>query len=661
LEICYHIVTSHIPPRNQVLAQPSALCQADPAGRFDSLWGWEYFNRSEIRDIPSGTQAMAIGKGIQSLNGTFKNSFSFFGRDVAKRITISALIGVVSGLGAMAFFVGLEWLRWFCLGYLAGAPAPAPEGEQLVHLAVSTPYRPWLLFLIPAIGGLLSGLLVYTWAPEAEGHGTDAMIDAFHNKGGFIRTVVPYIKSLASIITLSTGGSAGREGPIAQIGAGFGSWVGRILKLDVRERRVFLLAGCAAGLGAIFRAPLGAAITSVEVLYREDFESEAIIPCVISSVLAYSMFTFVFGFEPLFGGTSGFGFRDPKELIFYGVLGLICAPIGGFYVKFFYKVRDLFKGLSLPRILRPALGGLGVGLIALAVPQAIGGGYGYLQMAIYGQLGLGIMCLAAAAKIVTTSLTIGSGGSGGVFGPTLFIGGMLGGLVGQLGHMWFPEIVTQPGAYVLVGMAAFFAGSAKAPLGALLMVSEMTWSYGLLPPLMLVSVIAILFNRHSSIYEKQLKNKFASPAHKGELTVNVLSELKVSDVMEPGQKIYSLKPDSSFAFFQQVYGMCKQSVFPVLEGNRLAGLLSVRSVRPILLEESVGELLVCGELCGEPAQVGPDQDLYHALLRFLDTGYTELPIVVYRNDRIEVIGLLKHEDVISAYHKEVMLRSQDSD
>ena len=602
-----------------------------------------------------------ITSGIKSINGILKGSFSFFGKDVAKRITISALIGIVAGLGALAFFVGLEWFRWFCLSYLAGVHAPAPQGEQLVHMAVTTPYRPWLLFLIPALGGLLSGFLVYTWAPEAEGHGTDAMIDAFHNKGGYIRTVVPYIKSVASIITLSTGGSAGREGPIAQIGAGFGSWVGRVLHLDVRERRIFILAGCAAGLGAIFRAPLGAAITSVEVLYREDFESEAIIPCVISSVLAFSIFTFVFGFEPIFGGTSGFLFRDPRELIFYGILGLICAPVGGFYVHFFYKIRDLFRKLSLPRMLRPALGGLGVGLIALAVPQAIGGGYGFLQMAILGQLGLGIMLIAAAAKIVTTSLTIGSGGSGGVFGPTLFIGGMLGGLVGQLGHMWFPEIVTQPGAYVLVGMAAFFAGSAKAPLGALLMVSEMTWSYGLLPPLMLVSVIAILFNKHKSIYEKQIKNKFASPAHQSDLTVNVLSELTVSDVMERDQKVYALKPGSSFAFFQQIYSRCNQSVFPVLEHNRLVGLLSVSSVRPILLEESLGDLLVCGELCGPAAQVSPDEDLYHALMRFLDTGYAQLPIIKYMENSMELIGLLRHEDVIAAYHNEVMLRSRDSD
>ncbi len=235
-----------------------------------------------------------------------------------KRLMLSVVVGLVSGLGAVAFFYGLEWTRWFALGYLAGATPPAPAGERLVELAVATPYRPWLLPLIPALGGLLSGILVYAFAPEAEGHGIDAMINAFHNQGGNIRARVPLIKSLASIITLGTGGSAGREGPIAQIGSGFGSFLARVFRLATRERRIYMLAGCAAGLGAIFRAPLGAAITAVEVLYREDFESEAIIPCVISSVVAFSLFTFIFASIHLRHAPSPSG---PRELLTYGLLG----------------------------------------------------------------------------------------------------------------------------------------------------------------------------------------------------------------------------------------------------------------------------------------------------------------------------------------------------
>lgn len=592
-------------------------------------------------------------------HGFWHNLFAFFSAGATKRILISVLIGIVSGLGAMAFFFCLEWLRWFCLGYLAGAPAPAPAGEQLVHLVVDTPYRAWLLCLIPMIGGLISGFVVYTWAPEAEGHGTDAMIDAFHNLKGIIRTRVPFIKSFASIVTLSTGGSAGREGPIAQIGAGFGSWLARALGLSVRERRIFLLAGCAAGLGAIFRAPLGAAITSVEVLYREDFESEAIIPCVISSVIAFSMFAFTFGFEPIFA-TPKFAFRDPRELIFYAGLGLICAPVGMLYVRTFYGTRDLFRKFTIPKHFRPAIGGLGVGLVALVVPQAIGGGYGYIQQAIYGELTIKIMLMAAAFKIITTSLTIGSGGSGGVFGPTLFIGGMLGGVVGLLGNMLFPDIVQQPGAFVLVGMAAFFAGAAKAPLGAMLMVSEMTWSYGLLPPLMLVSVIAILFNRHSSIYEKQVRNKFASPAHEGDVTVNVLSDLRVSDVFESDRSFVALQASMRFRELQNIISSSGQNVFPVLDGEgRVSGLLSIKNIRTVLFEDSLRELLVVGELATEPVTLTADQNLYDALITFLNSGYNQIPVVDYQEGHQKLLGMLNHENVIAAYHSEVSRRMQD--
>lgn len=599
---------------------------------------------------------MAISKNstgpVASRGGRF---FLSGGSGVLRRLLISMLVGVVSGLGALAFFLALEWSRWFFLGYLAGAPAPTPAGEHLVDLVVTTPYRPWLLFLIPALGGLASGLLVYTFAPEAEGDGMNAMINAFHNLGGFIRARVPFVKAVTSIITLSTGGSAGREGPITQIGAGFGSWLARKLKLSGREQRIFLLAGCAAGLGAIFRAPLGAAITSVEVLYSEDFESEAIIPCVIGSVVAYTIFSFVFGFEPIYA-TPRFVFRDPRELVAYALLGLICAPIGGLYVRVYKGLRDRFRLLTnIPKHLRPALGGLAVGLIGLMVPEAIGGGYGYIQVALDGKMAVSLMLVAAAAKIVTTSLTIGSGGSGGLFGPTLFIGGMLGGAVGFVGHHFFPSVVQQPEAYVLVGMAAFFAGVAKAPLGALVMVSEMTWSYGLLPPLMLVSVIAILFNRYGSIYESQLLNKFQSPTHQHELTMDVLSDLTVESVLKPGQQVATLDPGLRFAQLQEIIAQTRQALYPVVDKDgHHVGNLSLLDIRQVMFEDSLSDLVVVGELCGPAVSLSPEQDLNSALLAFLDQGHGQMPVVRKReNGRDEILGLLRHEDVIAAYHQKV--------
>jgi CBS domain-containing protein len=242
---------------------------------------------------------------------------------------------------------------------------------------------------------------------------------------------------------------------------------------------------------------------------------------------------------------------------------------------------------------------------------------------------------------------------------TLFIGGMLGGVVGMAGHYFFPEIVHQPEAYVLVGMAAFFAGAAKAPLGAMLMVSEMTLSYSLLPPLMLVSVIAIIFNRKVSIYEKQVPNKFASPAHESDVTVNVMSEFTVADVFQEGREFITLTVDTKFAQLQKIISRTRQNVFPVTdEEGRLAGVLSFSSIRTVLFEDSLKELLVVGELATAPVSLTRDQDLYAALITFLDSGYSQLPVVDYEEGRQRVLGMLNHEDVIAAYHREVSRRMQ---
>ncbi|MBW2646899.1 MAG: chloride channel protein, partial [Deltaproteobacteria bacterium] len=493
--------------------------------------------------------------------------------DIPKWILFGSIIGVVSAMGAILFFYGLSWLKFFLFDILGGFSIPEAAGEQLVTLHVENSPRPWVLFLLPAVGGLISGLIVYTFAPEAEGHGIDAMLDAFHNKEGQIRGRVPFVKAIASIITLASGGSVGREGPIAQIGAGFGSWVGRVFHLSPKERRLLLLAGTAGGLGAIFRAPLGGAITSIEILYKEDLETEAIIPCIISSVMAYIIFTHVFGHQPIFE-TPVFEFTNPLEMIFYTILGLICAPLGILYIKLFYGCRDrIFKKIPIKPHYVPAIGGLGVGLLGLLTPTILGGGYGVIQKAIFSELGIGIMAAIVLLKMLATAFTIGSGGSGGVFGPSLFIGGMIGGVVGHVAHQIAPGVVTDPGAFVLVGMASFFAGVANAPIGALLMVSEMTGSYSLLPQLMLISGISLLFSRKWSIYENQVKNKFSSPAHIGDATINVMKGLNVKDIFRPDSYIIPLPEDLRLRQLAGVVANSKESFFPVInEDFKLVGV-----------------------------------------------------------------------------------------
>ncbi|MCA1988635.1 MAG: chloride channel protein [Desulfarculus sp.] len=575
-----------------------------------------------------------------------------------RRLLLSAVVGLVSGLGALVFLLCLEWASFWCLETLAGARLPTPSGERIFVAASPGVYRPWVLAFLPALGGLVCGLIVYTLAPEAAGGGIDPMIDAFHNRGGRIRKRVPYVKGLATIAILGTGGSAGREGPIAQIGAGFGSWLAGLLRLPDSERRVFLLAGCAAGIGAIFRAPLGAAITSIEVLYREDYESEAIIPCVISAVIAYSLFTFFFGFTPIFT-LPRFTFGDPRELLAYGALGLVCWPAATLYQHAFARTRDYFVGLSLPLYLRPMLGGLAVGVLALVVPQALGAGWGWLEQAATGQLSLTVMLLAAGAKILATSLSVGSGGSGGLFGPTLFIGGMLGGAVGWVGQALWPEVVTQPGAYVLVGMAAYCAAVVKNPLGAMFLVVEMSQSHGLLPPLMLVSVIAMLLNRGPGLFQRQVRNKFASPAHRDELTVDVLREMTVAQVFKPDQAFVELRADTRFAELRSVIAASRQYVFPVVDRDqRLIGVLPLKNVRNVMFEDSLADLVVVGELAAPPLSLTLDQDLNHALVTFLQSGYNQVPVVRDEGGEQRLLGMLSHEDVIAAYHAEVSRRAQ---
>lgn len=564
----------------------------------------------------------------------------------------SVLIGIVSGLGACAFFFCLEWMKYFTFEYLAGYNHLKPAGEQLVEFSSATSFKPWILFVLPIIGGLLSGFLVYTWAPEAEGHGTDALIDAFHNKQGVIRTRVPYIKALASLITLGTGGSAGREGPIAQIGAGFGSWLGRTLHLGVRERRLLLLAGCAGGLGAIFRAPLGGALTSVEVLYSEDFETEGIVLCIVSSVVANSIFTYIFGNQSIFA-IPPIRFGNPLELIFYGILGLVCVPFGYIYVKAFYGLRDhFFRKLRLKRALIPALGGLGVGLIGLWRPEVLSGGYGVIQEALIGNLPIVLMINLAFLKIIATSFTISSGGSGGVFGPSLFIGAMLGGVVGQIGHAWYPNIVTDPGAFALVGMGAFFAGVAKAPIGALLMVAEMTGGYAVVVPLMFTSVVALLLSQRWSLYEKQVHNKFQSPAHRNDAVINILQTMTVRDVYREDAPVTSLPEDMTFATLKRMLTRSEESFFPVVDDHfHLRGILSLPNLHAILFEDHLSDLLVVGELATPPVSVRLDESLYDALVKFLQSGYGRVPIV---DEEGGLKGLLRLSELMAAYHREIL-------
>jgi CIC family chloride channel protein len=432
-------------------------------------------------------------------------------------LVIGALIGVVAGLGSIVFYGAIALCTHLFVELGAGYTPPAPAGEGVTVIRPIT--RPWLIPVITTVGGLLCGLIVYAFAPEAEGHGTDAAIEAFHHTGGKIRGRIPPIKLIASAITIGSGGSAGREGPTAQIAAGFGSWLGDVLHLNEHDRRIAMATGVGAGIGSIFKAPFGGALLSGEILYKRDFETEALFPAFIASVVGFSIYCLWAGWTPIFGQGGHFSFTDPESLLGFLLLGVICGLVGLLYPRALYGLRDLFHTIPIPNQLKPALGGLLVGLIGLAFPEALGMSYGYAQFAIDGTflvLSAWLMLVLVFVKLLTTSLTIGSGGSGGVFGPGMVIGGFVGAALWSGLHSLAPWMLggTPPGAFAVVGMAAFFGGVGKAPLAVILMVAEMTGEFSLIVPAMLATMVAYLITGETSIYESQLDIRLDSPAHK---------------------------------------------------------------------------------------------------------------------------------------------------
>jgi len=435
---------------------------------------------------------------------------------LGKWVPIAVAIGVVSGVGAWLFIEMIRLATQLLLGRIAGYFPPSPLGTS-AETVVTPILHKWLVPVSTTLGGLISGFIVFTWAPEAEGHGTDAAIDAFHNKAGAIRARVPLIKMVASAITMGSGGSAGREGPTAQIAAGFGSVIGYLLKLDPHDRRIAVATGIGAGVGAIFKAPLGGAILSAELLYLNGMEMDALVPGLIAATVGYVIFTRFFGFTPVFGWhlTTNNIFQ-PVSLLYYAILGIVCGVIAILYSTAFYKARDLFHLLPGPKLVRPALGGLAVGLIGVYLPQSISIGYGWIQVVMDhpAAIPLGVVMLLVFAKIVTTSLSIGSGGSGGVFAPGLFIGSMVGASLWGLFRMWgFAGVPASPELFMAVGMVALFGGVARAPLAMILMIAEMTGSYAVLIPAMLSVGLAYLIVGEHTIYRSQLPSPADSPAH----------------------------------------------------------------------------------------------------------------------------------------------------
>ncbi len=441
----------------------------------------------------------------------------------------SVALGVAGALSARLFMWMLRLCDHIFLYRIAGYRAPGIESPHGLVQQIG-PHGLLLIPLVTTLGGLISGFLVYKFAPEAEGHGTDTAVAAFHRKEGVIRPRVAPLKMVASAITIGSGGSAGREGPIALITATLGSWYAKLARRSDSERRLLLLAGMAAGLSAIFRSPMGTGVFAIEVLYGEmDFEAGALLYTMCSSAVAYAVNGLFVGFAPLFVIPS-IAMPILKDYLAYAVLGLAAGVVGMILPVVFYRVRDLFRALPIPMWTKPAIGGLGVGLLALRLPEVLQGGYGWIQLAINGQLALNLLLILLFAKTVAFALTVSSGGSGGVFAPSLFVGAMLGGSFAILLHQ--PRAV-----FVVVGMAAVFGAAARVPIATMLMVTEMAGGFHLLVPAGLAVMISYLLQRglsvnlkYRSLYEGQVPKQKDSPAHYLERIHTALSLLGKRDL-----------------------------------------------------------------------------------------------------------------------------------
>ena len=444
----------------------------------------------------------------------------------------AVVLGVVGGLAAQCFTFALRICEHFFLVWMAGYHSPGLPEEGGVLKQVIGHHGLWLIPVATTIGGLISGLLVYTFAPEAEGHGTDTVVKSFHRTGGFIRARVAPLKLIASAITIGSGGSAGREGPTALIGAAVGSIYATTLghRRD-EERRLLVLMGMAAGLSAIFRSPIGAAFFAVEVLYGNmEFESGALLYTMLASVVAYGVNGLFVGWRPLFYFPTVPVNLHLLGYVSFGALGCVSGLIATLLPVVFYRLRDAFRALPIPAALNPAIGGLGVGLIAIKFPQILGGGYGWIQEAIYGRIALSLLFVLIFIKIIAFALTVSSGGSGGVFAPTLFVGAMLGGFISSSFHL--------PAApFVVVGMVAVFGAAARVPIAALVMVTEMTGGYQLLPAAAFAVLLSYLVQtrlssglKYISLYEAQVLGRAQSPIRYTEnvdLALKLLGKKKI--------------------------------------------------------------------------------------------------------------------------------------
>ncbi len=552
-------------------------------------------------------------------------------------IVLPVIIGLLSGLFAVLFVYALDFITQHVLEEIVGYFQPIPAGEGKRPNFTEYPERAFLLPLVVAVGGLISGLLTYYLSPESAGVGTDAAIKAYHNSEK-LSLKSSLVKLITSAITIGTGGTSGREGPIALIGAGIGSSVAGLFRLSPKDRRIAIAVGLGAGIAAIFKAPLAGAIISAEVFFKKDFEIEAMIPSFIASVVSYSVFGLVFGFQPIFETEIPpmLNVQIPNLVAYVG-LGVVCALVVRFYVWLFFRIKESFDNLRFPTYIKPALGGFFAGLVGMATPVAIGNGYGWLQLIMDGkESSLAFVILGIFGVILGMSFTIGSGGSGGVFGPSVIIGGLVGAAYSMSLSEFYSFKFHVP-SFMIVGMVSLFAGAAKAPLSTLILIAEMTKGYELLVPAMISVFTAYFLSGKRSIFPSQVDTRLDSPAHREDWGILALERIKVREVMKTP---ITVAPSDSV---QRAYEIIKSRLIgglPVVKEGRLVGIITKSDIMSVSPPER--QTLKVEDIMSERVlTVNPDSTLAQAFEVMLSRGIGRLPVV----EENKLVGIVARADI----------------
>ena len=565
------------------------------------------------------------------------------GRGYLFMVLAATLCGLGAGFGAVALH-GL--IRFFQEGFFGA-------GGDLVGAVAGIPWT-WRL-VIPAIGGLLVGPLVYFLAREARGHGVPEVMESLMIRGGVIRPRVVVVKALASAITIGSGGSAGREGPIVQIGSALGSTIGQVLRLSTRQVRTLVGCGAAAGIAAAFNAPIAGALFAVEVLLG-DFGVPQFSPIVIASVTATIVSRLFLGDFPALA-VPEHELVHPFELLPYAIVGVIAGLVALAFISVLYGSETLFRRLRMPEYLKACVGGLLVGAIGIWFPQVFGGGYSTILAALTGSLPVTLLGILILAKMLATAVTLSSGGSGGVFAPSLFLGAMTGGFIGTFLHQWFPTFTATSGAYALVTMGAVVAAATHAPITAIIIIFELTGDYRIIPPLMTACVISTLvatWLRQDSVYTLKLRLRGLDPF--AEEDPNILKNLYVRDIIDREPEV--IPPSASFATVLDLVVQSRHTEFFVVdESKALLGAVSLSELRRVILhQEALRPIVVAGDLV-DPTYpvVKEDDNLDVAMQLFSHSNVDEMAVVEPKNEKT-LIGTVHQRDMMNARNQEVSRR-----